>query len=195
MIDMLRPLRMVLAVLVLVIAAAGVVPVRPVSPAVACSCMAMSLSEQVERSEVMLRGMIVTIEEPRVVSSSAEERAYAIEVTQIWRGTVGNPVRVHSAMSGASCGMEGWSVGDDVLLFGERRGDQDAATTLCSGSGRAEPERVKELTDLLGQPGGASPYEPGPPRWVLPVAVGGGVILLAAVVVVVSRRLRERDAQ
>ncbi len=193
MIDMLRPLRMVLAVLVLVIAAAGVVPVRPVSPAVACSCVAMSLSEQVERSEVVLRGMIVSIEEPRVVTSSTQERAYVIEVTQVWRGTVGNPVRVHSAISGGSCGIEGWSVGDDVLLLGERRGDRDAATTLCSGSGQAESEHLKELTGLLGEPDGASPYKPGPPTWVLPVAVGGGLLLAAAIAVMLGRRLRMGD--
>lgn len=177
------------------LAAAGLMGLSA-PPACACSCAERTTSGYIDDAEMIARGTVVSIQSPRG-GSSAAERGYQLQLNRVWKGgTVPELVRVGSAASGASCGIEEVGVGDEILLFADGSSGNWTAS-LCSGTAKLNSTKLAELTKELGQgtapAPGAAPNAGGPQsqsrRWALPLA---GVAVLVGLGLASTRWRRRR---
>lgn len=161
--------------------------------AAACDCADLPLEEQAAQADVIARVVVEEIDSPENPSSSADPVTYTVAASAVWKGDVASRFTFSSALSGASCGLEGIQQGQDLLLFATEAAD-GLTSSLCSGTSVATEEQVAALTDLLGEPaapvgGAAVPEVTGAGGgWLLPagIAVVAGVGVVA---VYVRRRL------
>lgn len=161
--------------------------------AAACSCALSSLEEQVEFADVVARVVVEDIGGPADPASSADPVTYTVAASAVWKGDVESRFTFTSALSGASCGLEGIQQGQDLLLLATSEAD-GLTSSMCSGTAVATEEQVAALTDLLGDPtppvgGAAVPEVTGSGGgWLLPagIAVVAGIGVVA---VYVRRRL------
>lgn len=147
-----------LLVVVAMLATTLVVSWQQAPRAVACSCAALTPTEQADMASVVARGTVVAVERPANPTSSNDDATYTVELTQAWKGDPPGTVEVLTAVEGASCGWEGIDEGMEIILFAQPDG---AAwrSNLCDGSGPVSDEVTAELTAYLGEP---SPVEPSP---------------------------------
>lgn len=141
-----RTLRLALAALV---AALGLVALTE-TPSHACSCVSGGPAAHLDWSDVVFTATLTDIAPPpqREVMSSGDPNTYTFEVHRIFRGDPGTEAEVRSAMSGASCGLEGMSVGVEYLVFAARE-DDGLWAGLCGGTepaAHAPVDRVAALT-------------------------------------------------
>ncbi len=186
---MIRLLRMVFAVALLIGVAVGVAPLRAAQPAFACDCEPADLTERAPHSDLAVRGRVVEVDRAGLPSSDV---AMEIEVTHLWHGDDKNPVRVYTASSGPSCGLE-WAVDDDVLVLGTRDGTK-IRVMACDGSGPATPERVDEVVAVLGEARTPTAFRPGSPVPAVPIGVAVAVLAIAGVLVVIVVRWRRAQS-
>ena len=88
------------------------------SSASACSCALASVDEYVEYADVVARVVVEDIELPEGEPYSSNDPAtYTLRPTHLWKGDISGVFTVFSAVSGASCGLEGIAEGDDIVVF------------------------------------------------------------------------------
>jgi hypothetical protein len=140
-------LRLLLAGL---LAGCGLVLVTPVA-AQACSCVSGTSRDHVEWADVVFTGALLETEPPprRGVVSSSDPNTYTFSIGTVFKGEVASSAVVQSAMSGASCGLEGMKVGHEYVVFAiHERGR--LVSGLCSGTQEASPALVGQVTDITG---------------------------------------------
>lgn len=177
-------------------------------PALACSCALLTTQEYVDNADVVARVTVERIELPQGGTvSSNDATTYRVQPTHLWKGDVAGVFTVFSAVSGASCGLEGITEGSDIVLFAYEASDgilpddlEGLQTDLCSGTAPADAALVAEVTDVLGdgKPVDAASEDEGAPDadsdelggdavgvwWALGA---GGVVLLAGALWLVVR--------
>ncbi len=174
-------------------------------PALACSCAYQHMPEFVDGADEIFAGTLTGTSGPpeRGVVSSTDPITYAVEVDAVYRGDVGSVAYFESAMSGASCGLEGMEVDRRYLVFVSTDGSERAATS-CGGTAPATPGRVDAIERLTGAPaepavgadtrkpraadgvvGAGAPEQRTVPAWTIVAAGIGAAALLGA-------RLRRR---
>jgi hypothetical protein len=159
-----RSLRFAFAVLLL---GAGLSLVGGV-PAFGCSCVAQKPAQQAEEADVVFAGTLTDVDEPRQlpILSSGDEARYTFDIDAVYAGDVASVAVVGSAWSGASCGLEGMTVGERYVVIAYREG-KGLGATLCGGTGPASPRLEGQVSNALGpatlpDPGG-EPAAAGPP--------------------------------
>ena len=148
-----RLLVLVLGALVLLGAGWAVAPA-----ASACSCVAATTAEQVERADVVFTGTLVSREVvPRVpgLRSSDDPAVHVFAVQTVLKGTASARQEVVSADSSASCGLALAGDGPFLVHAGEDPGGPPGqlTATLCGGTAPADAALVAEVQSLTG--GGA----------------------------------------
>lgn len=143
---------------VALLAGAGLVILAP-SPAMACSCVPAGTGQPVRWADAVFEATVTDVDEPplRGLVSSTDPRTYHVEVQTVFEGEPADEVR--SAMSGASCGLEGVSEGDRYVFFATTETD-GLWTSLCSGTAPGTDRLVRRVEAVTG-PGAASP-DPSP---------------------------------
>ncbi len=191
----------------LLAAALGVQPER----ALACSCAFHPNSEEsvqfaLERKDVIFAGTVQRIESLRskLVISSADQIHIVLEVSEVWKGTLGPEASVYTALHSESCGYENFQKGEAYLVSANVSGTHKLVTSLCDltmplssaagplsvlGNGYAPDEDSAMKASLPSQPAhtafGLSAQKPTLFRAALTLAAA-----LIAVLVIV--RLRKR---
>jgi hypothetical protein len=176
-------------------------------PALACSCAYQHMPEFVDGADEIFAGTLTGMSgsPERGVVSSTDPITYAVEVDAVYRGDVGPVAYFESAMSGASCGLEGMTVDRRYLVFVSTDGSKRAATS-CGGTAPATPGRVDAIERLTGAPaepaagvdtrkpraadgvvGADAPEQRAVPAWTIVAAGIGAAALLGA-----RRRRRRR---
>lgn len=194
--------RLVLAAL---LGAAGLVLFTPVA-AHACSCVGGDVAAYADRADVVFTGTLVEVTPPpaRLFWSSGDPATYSFDVERVHQGEVGASTEVRSAVSGASCGLEGMQTGSRYVVFATL--DDGLWANLCGGTDLARPGLVRRLDRALG-PARAPASDPpadvvgsvravesdGPPGLPgLGLTGVGGLLATVAAVVVASLAVRSR---
>jgi hypothetical protein len=145
-------LRRLLFLLVLL----GGLVVLPAPPAIACSCAGVdSLPDAVEMADGAFVGSLIRREEPIPVGGvldSAQVVTWTFHVDQVIKGAIGPRVKVESAWSGVSCGLE-VRVGERVGLLLSRVGEQ-WQSGLCA---QVDPLDLRWLEGTFPGPQAADP--------------------------------------
>lgn len=132
------------------LAACGLVLVTPVASQ-ACSCVSGAPRDHVEWADVVFTGALMEMEPPprRAVMSSSDPNTYTFSVGRVLEGEVDSFAVVESAMSGASCGLEGMKVGHEYVVFATHHQGR-LISGLCSGTQEASPALVEQVADITG---------------------------------------------
>ena len=132
------------------LAACGLVLVTPVASQ-ACSCLYGTPRDHVEWADVVFVGALMGTEPPprRDVMSSSDPNTYTFSVSRVLEGEVDSFADVQSAMSGASCGLEGMKVGREYVVFATHHRGQ-LVSGLCSGTQRSSPALVEQVAEVTG---------------------------------------------
>ncbi|MDF2723960.1 MAG: hypothetical protein K0Q59_3635 [Paenibacillus sp.] len=131
------------------------------APAYACSCAGpQPVAQELERKSAVFTGTVKQISKPSAgfTRSSADPVKITFEVNQVWKGEISSEATVYTALSGASCGYEGFAVQQTFIVFAHD--DQGKLrTTLC--------DRTKLLSGAseelaaLGEGYAPAPFEAG----------------------------------
>jgi hypothetical protein len=141
------PFRLLLAGL---LTAVGLVALTPAT-SYACSCAVADPEAYVDWADVVFTGTLTDVEPPpqHQVMSSMDPNTYTFDVDRVFEGEVGPTAEVQSAMSGASCGLEGMKAGRDYVVYATHH--QGALTTgLCTGTGPVDLEHVESIEQVTG---------------------------------------------
>lgn len=160
-----RNLRLLLAGLV---AAAGLLLVAP-APAQACSCVTADPQQFTRWADVIFTGTLLERTPPpeRELMSSGDPATHLFEVDEVYKGEVGSKAEVLSAVSGASCGLEGMQEGTRYVVFAGNQNIEGEPTdawwaSLCGGTAPASDSYVASVADVTG-PGRAPEQTTGAP--------------------------------
>lgn len=123
------------------------------APAFACSCAYNQTSDFVAAADEIFTGTLVRMVDPPQsgVVSSSDPVTYTVEVDGVHRGDVASVATFESAMSGASCGLEGMVVGERYLVFASIDGSRRTSSS-CSGTAAAAPGLERAVARLAGAP-------------------------------------------
>ncbi|MGH3362084.1 MAG: hypothetical protein ACRDOM_06460 [Nocardioides sp.] len=135
----------------MLVALAGLVLLSP-APAWACSCAPppTGAEEFTTSADVVIVGTITHREPPpEPVSSTLDPATYTVAVSRVMRGEAGPTTWVLSAMSGASCGLEGIELGEEYVVFADREGGELWANG-CGGTQLATPGFVADVEAVTG---------------------------------------------
>ncbi len=179
------------------LAAAALVVIAP-QAAVACSCVQMSVAEQVDRADTVLAGTVEWSSTDQVST-----RVYSLRVDTVYKGEAAEVERVETAASEAACGLGEYAAGKRLLVFAQGAHPGRLSADLCGGSAvfdQATADQVLAITRISTQPApGASsdPLLPHGPRedawdWSRPLSIAGGIVVLSVLALVVVRLLRRR---
>lgn len=179
-------MRLLLAALV----AAGLLVLSPVR-AVACSCAAVPLREQVEHSDSIGVGEVAWIAE------TGGSTTIAVDFTRVYKGSLGAREKVTSPGAGDSCAVD-VAEGRTYAFFLSGRHRGNLRTALCSGTGAYDAAQLARLQRVTGAPHRPvavdrttiTPRKEWLPTWLLVGLGGAGAAGLA--VLVLSRGGRER---
>jgi hypothetical protein len=200
---------MLLRVLLAGVVGALSLVVASAAPSFACSCAAVSTAQYVDGADVVVTGTLTGVEPPpkRAVMSSGDPATYTFSVDRAYKGDVGDTVTVVSAISGASCGLEGMREGARYVLFASKGGgggpgDGALWASLCGGTAPWSAALEEEVVRAAGpgatppsaapagagspvvtpadqdRPTGAGPEEPEGGFLALPVALVAGAGLV-----------------
>jgi hypothetical protein len=116
------------------------------------------------------------------------------EVTDVWKGELRSETRVYTAMSGASCGYEGFAAGQSYIVFAHGLSDR-LETGSCE---RTKPlSAAGEELAALGagyKPTGSLDSDGNNGRGVWGAILAGAALAVAAVgFAVFFKRMRRRD--
>ena len=138
---------------------AGLVLIAP-APAWACSCAQGDADEFARWADVVVVGTVTDREPPppEEVMSTADPATYTVAVTRVLKGEAAPTTQVLSAISGASCGLEGIEIGAEYVVFAAHDGGELWANG-CGGTRLAAPGFVADVEQ-----------ETGPGRVLEPVA-------------------------
>jgi hypothetical protein len=190
-------------------------------PAAACSCVIAKPAQQLRAADVVVTGVLVSMQDPprRRLMSSLDPITYTVAVESTYKGEPQAELVFTSAMSGASCGLEGMEVDRRYTFFLTRVGPGvsrfvdaepgDLVSGLCSGTRPSRDSLDRRLTALAGPAVLATDMDPSPAAdrsptsveaerpdepaaWAWPAAGGVLTVLAAAVVLVWRRRTAAR---
>ncbi|MBI4900027.1 MAG: hypothetical protein HY829_06060 [Actinobacteria bacterium] len=195
-------MRLLASVLLTVLASFGIVVTGGAGPALACSCAFQRFPEYVAYADAVFVGTLAEIEGPakRQIMSSTDPVTYTVAVDEVYEGAVGSTTVFESAVSGASCGLDGMVVDRRYVFFTTAEGGVPTASS-CGGTAPVTPRRLAAVQRLLGQPTTPSVAvveavrtdddvaSSGVPEWTVAAGLVGVVALLAA-----GLRLRRRSA-
>lgn len=169
----------------------------PSTAALACSCAAADTEELLGYVDTVAVGELTAVDPPPGRDEgSLSQVTYTAVLDAVFKGDPDNPLTFRSASHGASCGLEGMSVGRDYVFF-----VRDGKSGLCDGTAPATERLIAEVEAVTGpgqqvaapDPGTAA--EPAPDEaatatsaWVLWSAVGLGTVGLLALGWLVWRR-------
>ena len=141
--------RLVLAAL---LTAAGLVLLTPAS-AHACSCVGGDVAAYADRADVVFTGTLVEVTPPpeRLFWSSGDPATYSFDVDRVHQGEVGPSTEVRSAVSGASCGLEGMQTGSRYVVFATL--DDGLWANLCGGTDPCGRASSADSSTPSGRPG------------------------------------------
>jgi hypothetical protein len=141
--------RLILAAL---LSAGGLVLLTPAT-AQACSCVGGDVAAYAERADVVFTGTLLEITPPpkRLFQFSGDPATYSFDVDRVHEGQLGPSAEVRSAVSGASCGLEGLRTGGRYVVFATL-GDGLWAN-LCGGTGPVRPGVLRQLENAVGPAG------------------------------------------
>ncbi len=133
----------------------------PIHPARACSCAPGDPRDSFARADgafigTFLEKHLAEPPDPNGGFSSGDDTIYSFRLDEEYKGELGEPgdiVEVHSAFSGASCGLE-TQEGRQYGLFLQRRDDGAWSSSLCS---QTSPEEMREAASPLPAPTGEGP--------------------------------------
>ncbi|MDQ2951304.1 MAG: hypothetical protein M3R54_03470 [Chloroflexota bacterium] len=148
--------------LVLFVVPAGLV--LQASSTLACSCVAALPAQHLVRADVVFAGRLVGIDgpAPSLRLSSTDSVDYRFEVNSVLKGAAPVNARVRSAVSGASCGLEGMREGERYTVFARAQGEL-LQSGLCDGTYAGDPSADLALASGVLLP----PTTGAPPGWVL----------------------------
>lgn len=152
-------IRLTLAVLLgiggLVLAVAG--------PSFACSCAMASTKDYVQGADVIVTGTLAELQDPpqQQVMSSTDPVTYTVTVDRVFKGDAGSEVEFTSAVSGASCGLEGMTA-DRRYTFFLNEGADGLTASLCGGTAPARGGLEKQVIRWTG-PAATPAAAPSPP--------------------------------
>lgn len=189
--------RLILAAL---LCAGGLVLLTPVA-AQACSCTGGDVATYAERADVVFAGTLLEITPPpeRLFMSSGDPATYSFDVDRVHKGEVGPSAEVRSAVSGASCGLEGLRTGSRYVVFATL--EDGLWASLCGGTGPVRPGVVRQLENAagparapaadvsdhaVGPVGSGGPDRPGGPPGLLGLGVAGVATAAGLVATVVT---------
>lgn len=155
-------------------------------PSYACSCAVTGTAELVDHASVVVTGTITDKQPPprRPVMSSTDPVTYTVAVDRAYKGDTADRIEVLSAVSGASCGLEGVRVGQRYLVFADHGRGGDLWASLCGGTAPWSADLEADVVAAAG-PGTAVPpsvapagggepaVDPGPVAAELEAAEGG----------------------
>jgi hypothetical protein len=108
------------------------------------------ISDFVSSSDDIVAGTLVDIREPHgFVMSSGDPVTYVVDVDAVFRGDAGRRVVFTSAMSGATCGLEGMVMDRRYVFFLDGDGGTRSAS-LCGGTALASATLEAEVEALTG---------------------------------------------
>lgn len=117
--------------------------------AMACSCAVADTETLVGYVDTIAVGELATIEAPPTRADGAVDTAdqvtYTVTLQTVLKGEPDNPLVFRSASHGASCGLEGMTVGRDYVFF-----VRDGESGLCDGTSLASPELIAEVEAVTG---------------------------------------------
>ncbi|MCI3919373.1 hypothetical protein MO973_03910 [Paenibacillus sp. TRM 82003] len=143
-----------------------------------------------ERATAVFSGKVLSIKGPAKfgVTSSADPVTVRFKVDRVWKGVETTPIIVRTAVSGASCGYEGFEVKGEFLVFAyESQGE--LTTNLCSRT--QELAAAKSVLAELG-PGSAPARSADRGDSPVPLIGAIAVLLLLATGLVWSGWLRRK---
>jgi hypothetical protein len=159
---------------------AGLVVLTQV-PAVACSCVAATTAEHVERADAVFTGTLTGIEQTNPgdddVISSGDPVFYTFDVDDTFKGDSGDGV-VESVRDGATCGLEGMQVDQTYVVFAGDSTSGGLHADLCSGTAVASPRLIAEVGAALSpatEPPTPTATEVPSPGQPVPTQVPSGV--------------------
>jgi hypothetical protein len=138
--------RLILAAL---LCAGGLVLLSPAS-AQACSCVGGDTTTYAGWADVVFTGTLVEMTPPpdRPISSSGDPATYSFDVDRVHQGHLGPAAEVRTAVSGASCGLEGMRSGSRYVVFATR--DDGLWANLCGGTRLLRPAVARQLDRVVG---------------------------------------------
>ena len=94
--------------LLLLLVTAPTVVVLLAAPSSACSCAGGTDAEHLARATAVFEGEVLARHDPPrgLLGSSSEPAAYEVVVDRVYKGDVARRVKVVTASSGASCGLQ-----------------------------------------------------------------------------------------
>lgn len=98
------------------------------APACACSCAPGSEQEFTEWADLVFVGVVVDIDRPTLVRSSADQLTARLVVESVLKGQAGDQVDVKTALEGPSCGFE-FVLGTRYRVY-----SRDGETNVCAGN-------------------------------------------------------------
>lgn len=113
----------------------------------ACSCAMASTGAHARSAEVVVTGTLVDVQDPPrgQIMSSGDPTTYTVDVLRTFKGEPASRIEFTSAMSGASCGLEGMQVHRDYLFFLDDSG-AGLTASLCGGTRPASAALEREVT-------------------------------------------------
>ena len=129
------------------------------TPSFACSCAVAGTAEYVDGAATVFTGTVIDKEPPpqRPVMSSDDPVTYTFAVERWFKGEQGDPVRVMSSMSGASCGLEGVRAGQRYVVFATESGGGELWASLCGGTAPWSADLEADVVATTGPGAGAPP--------------------------------------
>lgn len=175
--------------LALLLAASGSWLLIPAPSAHACSCAQLGSAQQaMQQHAAVFSGKVTKMDRPLVARSSAAPVRITIKVDDVWKGQVSSRTVVTTALSGASCGYEGFREGESYVVFASEHSGK-LETGLCSLT-----QPLAAAGDVLNELGEG--YKPiGPlddgrtPVWVIALAIAA-IALAASGMFILARRAR-----
>ena len=126
----------------------------PLAPARACSCAYGDPREQLAASDAAFIGEFVSSRPGETPSgSSDDDTIYTFDVSEEFKVDLPDPLDVHSAASGISCGLE-VSPGETYAFFLRLDENDNWISSLCQ---QVDPDELREAAEPLPEPDGKNP--------------------------------------
>lgn len=129
--------------------------------ALACSCAEADTEVLLGYVDTVAVGELTAIEAPPDRADGAIDSGdlvtYTATVQTVLKGAPDNPLVFRSAAQGASCGLEGMTVGREYVFF-----VRDGESTLCDGTAPTTPQLVAEVEAVTGPGQVVAAPEPEP---------------------------------
>jgi hypothetical protein len=163
----------------------------------ACSCAGPSpVQDDLNRKTAIFAGKVKSVDKPRggLIRSSADPVEVTFEVTDVWKGELRSETKVYTAMSGASCGYEGFAAGQSYIVFAHGLSDR-LETGSCERT-KLLASASEELAALGAgyKPTGSLESDGDNNRAVWGTVLAGAALAIAAVgLAVFFKRMRRSD--